>query len=231
MMAAPSSAHRLRVLVVSGIRLLRESFAAQLGREGGVDVVGVANPPLALARTVELHPDIVLFDVTRADNLGYAKTLADQAPASKVVAFGVGEADADAEIVALAAAGIAGYLRDDAATEDVVDVLRSAMRDELQCSPREAATLCHQVAVLSREGRAGSAGASAAPALSKRELQIGDLIDRGLSDKQIARRLGIQPTTVKNHVHNILDKLKVHRRGEAAACLRGILRTPPPLSA
>src|SRR5258708_3120973 len=84
LMAASSSVHRLRVLVGSGMRLLRESFAAQLGREGGVDVVGVANPPLALARTVELHPDNVLFDATRADNLGYAKTLADQAPASKV---------------------------------------------------------------------------------------------------------------------------------------------------
>ena len=63
-----------------------------------------------------------------------------------------------------------------------------------------------------------------AAVLSKRELQIAGLIDRGLSNKEIARRLGIQATTVKNHVHNILDKLNVHRRGEAAACIRTALR-------
>jgi DNA-binding NarL/FixJ family response regulator len=144
------------------------------------------------------------------------------------VAFGV--AETDAEIVALAAAGIAGYVRDDAAAEDVVAVLKSTMRDELLCSPRAAATLCHHVAVLSRDGHGGPPAKSPAPALSKRELQIGDLIDRGLSNKQIARQLGIQVTTVKNHVHNIFDKLKVHRRGEAAACLRTALRrTQPPL--
>jgi len=124
----------------------------------------------------------------------------------------------------LAAAGIAGYVRDDAAAEDVVAVLKSAMRDELLCSPRAAATLCHHVAVLSRDGHGGLPAESPAPALSKRELEIGELIDRGLSNKQIARQLGIQVTTVKNHVHNIFDKLKVHRRGEAAACLRTALR-------
>ncbi len=217
----PHTGGLLRVLVVSEIRLFQDAFAALLGRQAGVCVVGMTNPLQAPAQTAELCPDIVLFDATRPSNLGYARTLADEVPASKIVAFGV--AETDAEIVALAAAGIAGYVRDDAAAEDVVAVLKSAMRDELLCSPRAAATLCHHVAVLSRDG-GGPPTASPAPALSKRELQIGDLIDRGLSNKQIARQLGIEATTVKNHVHNILDKLKVHRRGEAAACLRSALR-------
>src|SRR5712664_394390 len=189
----------------------------------------MTNPLQAPAQAAELRPDVVLFDATRAGNLGYARILADQVPASKVVAFGV--AETDAEIVALAAAGIAGYVRDDAAAEDVVAVLKSTMRDELLCSPRAAATLCHHVAVLSRDGHGGPPAKSHAHALSKRELQIGDLIDRGLSNKQIARQLGIQVTTVKNHVHNILDKLKVHRRGEAAASLRTAFRAQPPLLA
>jgi len=224
----PQTGGLLRVLVVSEIRLFQDAFAALLGRQAGVSVIGMTNPLQAPAQTAELRPDIVLFDATRPGNLSYARTLADQVPASKVVAFGV--AETDAEIVALAAAGIAGYVRDDAAAEDVVAVLKSAMRDELLCSPRAAATLCHHVAVLSRDGHDGPPAKSPSPALSKRELQIGDLIDRGLSNKQIARQLGIQATTVKNHVHNILDKLKVHRRGEAAACLRTALRrTQPPL--
>ena len=221
----PQTGGLLRVLVVSGIRLFLDAFAALLGRQAGVSVIGIASPPQALVQATELRPDIVLFDATRPGDLGYAKTLAEQVPASKVVAFGV--AKTDAEIVALAAAGIAGYVRDDATAEDVIPVLKSAMRDELMCSPRVAATLCHRVALLSRDGRGESPAESPADALSKRELQIADLIDRGLSNKQIARQLGIQAATVKNHVHNILDKLKVHRRGEAAACLRAAFRTQP----
>jgi two-component system, NarL family, nitrate/nitrite response regulator NarL len=163
----------------------------------------------------------VLLDVTRHGNLECAKGLAACRPATRVVAFGVSETDD--VIVSLAAAGVAGYVRDDAVAGDVVAVLQSAMRDELLCSPRAAATLCHHVAVLSRAGQVSTPAA----VLSRRELQIANLIDEGLSNKQIARQLGIQATTVKNHVHNILDKLKVHRRGEAVACLRIALRARP----
>ena len=59
--------------------------------------------------------------------------------------------------------------------------------------------------------------------LTRRETEIVQLIDQGLSNKEIAQRLGIDIYTVKNHVHNILEKLRVHRRGEAAARMRGVL--------
>lgn len=207
-----------RVLVVSDIRLFQEALAALLARDCGVDIVGTASPPQAPAIAAELAPDIVVLDMTRHGSLDCAKRLAELPPSSKLVALGVGETDA--EVVALAAAGVTGYLRNDAAIEDVSAVLECAMRDELLCSPRDAATLCHRVAMLSRNGQE----CPRAAVLSKRELQIASLIDRGLSNKEIARRLGIQATTVKNHVHNILDKLNVHRRGEAAACIRTALR-------
>jgi DNA-binding NarL/FixJ family response regulator len=60
--------------------------------------------------------------------------------------------------------------------------------------------------------------------LSPRELQIAHLIETGLTNKEIGRQLGIEAATVKNHVHNMCDKLKVHRRGEVAARIRAILR-------
>jgi two-component system nitrate/nitrite response regulator NarL len=229
---ADEIADPLRVLIVSEIRLFQDAFAALLGHQADICVVGMTDALQAPTQTDELRPDIVLFDASRPGSLGYARTLVDRAPAAKIVAFGV--AETDAEIVALAAAGIAGYVRDDAAADDVVAVLRSAMRDELLCSPRAAATLCHHVAVLSRNGQRALPAEAPAAVLSKRELQIGDLISRGLSNKQIARQLGIQVTTVKNHVHNIFDKLRVHRRGEAAARFRGTLRSAlsaPPDSA
>jgi DNA-binding NarL/FixJ family response regulator len=59
--------------------------------------------------------------------------------------------------------------------------------------------------------------------LSPRELQIAQLIDSGLPNKAIGRQLGIEAATVKNHVHNICEKLKVHRRGEVAARVRALL--------
>jgi DNA-binding NarL/FixJ family response regulator len=215
-LAAPrqGDAAPVRVLVVSSVRLFQDAVAALLGRQRGIAVVGVASPSQASQIAEQVRPDIVLFDATRQSNLGYAKDLAGLRPGTKVVAFGVAEPDAD--VVTLAAAGISGYVRNDAAADDVAAVLTSTMRGELLCSPRAAATLCQQVALLSRTAHAGTSAVN----LSKRELQIAGLIDRGLSNKEIARRLGIQAATVKNHVHNILDKLKVHRRGEAAACLR-----------
>jgi DNA-binding NarL/FixJ family response regulator len=206
----------VRVLVVSSVRLLQEAFVALLERQRGVSVVGAANAPQAARLVEQVRPDVVLFDATREGDLDFAKELGDPRSGAKVVAFGI--AEPDAAVVTLAAAGISGYVRNDAAAEDVAGVLISAMRGELLCSPRAAATLCHQVALLSRTARTDGSAAS----LSKRELQIANLIDRGLSNKEIARSLGIQAATVKNHVHNILEKLQVHRRGEAAACLRTV---------
>jgi DNA-binding NarL/FixJ family response regulator len=101
------------------------------------------------------------------------------------------------------------------------------MRDELTCSPRAAASLYRQVATLSQLG-AGILGEGDgqvdAVQLSRRELQIAELIDRGLTNKEIGRQLGIEAATVKNHIHNMCEKLKVHRRGEAAARVRAIAR-------
>jgi two-component system, NarL family, nitrate/nitrite response regulator NarL len=213
-----------RVLVVSDVRLVREAFATLLGPGQGVSVIGTAALLQASVVVAELGPDVVLLDAMHRSNLGCAKELAGSR-ATKVVAFGVAETDAD--IVSLATAGVVGYVREDSTVEDMLAVLRSAMRNELLCSPRAAATLCHHIAVLSRNGGAADLDGMASAALSRRELQIADLIDRGLSNKEIARQLGIQPATVKNHVHNILDKLKVRRRGEAVACLRAALTSGP----
>jgi len=166
----------------------------------------------------------VLFDAGRRDNVTRLRGLASAVPACKVVAFGVKETNE--EILALAAAGTSGYVGESAASADVVQVLERVMCGELLCSPRAAASLFRQVAILSQH----SPGPSRARLLSRRELQIACLIDRGLTNKQIARELGIEVATVKNHVHNMCDKLKVHRRGEAAARIRAELRAGSPAS-
>jgi two-component system, NarL family, nitrate/nitrite response regulator NarL len=94
--------------------------------------------------------------------------------------------------------------------------------EELRHPPQTAALPYLHPAALSHDG--GDNGDALPRPLSRRELQIAHLIENGLTNKQIARQLGIVAATVKNHVHNMCEKLKVHRRGEVAARTRAMLR-------
>jgi two-component system, NarL family, nitrate/nitrite response regulator NarL len=211
----------LRVLVVSDVRMVQEGLRAVLGAREEIDVVSTADLKHAGEQCARLQPQVVLFDAARRESVEYVKDVVASAPDSKVVAFGVHETDE--EILPLAAAGTAGYIRAGIASDDVVSVLERVMHDELPCSARAAASLYREVATLSRRGGDRAPQATATPGLSRRELQVARLIDRGLTNKQIARALGIEPATVKNHVHNLCEKLSVHRRGQAAARIRAML--------
>jgi two-component system, NarL family, nitrate/nitrite response regulator NarL len=215
----------LRVLIVSDVRIVLEGLSSALAQRAGMRVVGTVNMQCAREEIARLNPELALFDATRHDSVELVKGLVVAAPDTRFVAFGVKETAE--EFLALAAAGTAGYVSDSAGSSDLVTVLERVMCDELPCSPRAAASLYRHVATLSQEVdetvNAGN-GHSATAALSRRELQIAHLVDCGLTNKEIGRQLGIEAATVKNHVHNLCEKLKVHRRGEAAARIRAIAR-------
>ena len=211
----------LRVLIVSDVRVVQEGLNSLLTQRAGIDVVSAVDMLRASDEIARLLPDVVLFDAARQDSVEFVKTLVASAPHSKIVAFGVKETAE--EFLALAAAGTAGYVRDSAESNDVVNVLGQVMCDELPCSPRAAASLYRRVATLSQGSDAPN---GVAVPLSRRELQIAHLIDCGLTNKEIGRQLGIEAATVKNHVHNICEKLEVHRRGEVAGRIRTIARAP-----
>jgi two-component system nitrate/nitrite response regulator NarL len=242
----PQEASRtLRVLIVSDVRLVQEGLRSVLAGREEVEVVSTVDTLHAREQSARLQPDVVLFDAGRHDSVELLKDLVASAPNSRVVAFGVKETDE--EILAVAAAGTAGYVCNSAESSDVVKVLEQVMCDELTCSPRAAASLYRRVAALSRvdtdavsvenghgnanDGNANGSGHVRVAPLSRRELQIAHLIDCGLTNKQIGRELGIEAATVKNHVHNLCEKLDVHRRGEAAARIRAISRARAQLSA
>lgn len=222
----------LRVVIVSDVRLVQEGLSSVLAQRVEVNIVSSVDTLQARDEIARAHPHVVLFDAMHPDSVEFLKVLVISAPDSKVVAFGVKENAED--FLALAAAGTAGYIGDSADSGDVVRVLERVMCDELPCSPRVAASLYRRVATLSQGGGgifgAGNGHIDVAQ-LSRRELQIAELIDRGLTNKEIGRQLGIEAATVKNHIHNMCEKLKVHRRGEAAARVRAIARghaRPPP---
>ncbi len=219
----------LRILIVSNVRVVREGLNSVLTRQDGVDVVGTIDLLHAKDHCAQLRPEVILFDAGRQDAVELVKDLVTAAPHTKVVAFGVRETEED--ILALAAAGTAGYIRDNVKSGDVVGVLRQLLSDELLCSPRAAASLFRHVGALSQRGNGPMGNDCVSVAnmelaltpLSRRELQIAYLIDRGLTNKEIGRQLGIEAATVKNHIHNICEKLNVHRRGEATARIRAML--------
>jgi two-component system nitrate/nitrite response regulator NarL len=203
-----------RVLVVASVRLYREGLAAVLGRDDRLDVVGTAAGHHEAVEAVRRQtPDVAVLDPGGDDAEDIVRELAGAAPAVPVVALAVSETDAD--VVAWAEAGVAGYVTRDGSLDDLVTAVLCAAEGELACSPRMAAALLRRVRAV-----AGSGAEEPGPALTAREVEIGRLIEQGLSNKEIAQQLHIELPTVKNHVHRILEKLGVHRRAEAAVRLR-----------
>jgi two-component system, NarL family, nitrate/nitrite response regulator NarL len=213
---------RLAVAVAGSIHLYCQGLAAILARQGRFDVVGTAARRDDIVQLVQsAAPSILLLDMSMPESTETVRDIAAAAPSVKVVAIAV--PDSDRDVIACAEAGVVAYVTRDGSVDDVVEALECVDRKELRCSPRIAALLFWRVGALSLERR--DASSVAGPALTAREQEIVELIDGGLSNKEIARRLCIQVATVKNHVHNILEKLQVGCRAEAAAVLR---RTPRP---
>jgi two-component system nitrate/nitrite response regulator NarL len=208
-----SSLPLIRVLIVAGIRLYRDGLAEVLSRRERLQVVGTAATRVqAMSLLTPVRPDVVLLDMATPDSHAAARELA-VAEQLHVVALGVPENDEDA--IACAEAGVAGYVFRDASVDDLVGVIESAARGELLCSPRVAGWLARRVAILGTRRQD-----ALDERLTAREREILTLIDRGLANKEIAVRLHLGVATVKVHVHNVLEKLQVHTRAEAAARLR-----------
>jgi two-component system nitrate/nitrite response regulator NarL len=202
----------VRAFIIVSVRAYRESLARALSW-AGIEVVGAASDSVsALPCIGELEPDVVLLEALRPEQRWSVAGLKAATPETLVVAFGVPDTPADA--VALVEAGASGYVTRDQSVEEAALVLRSVARGELPCSGRVAAILAGRVAELSAAGPAVEPSPSG---LTTRELEIAGLIGAGLSNKEIASMLYIELATVKNHVHNILAKLRVSRRSEVAS--------------
>jgi len=228
-----------RLLVLSAVRLLRDAIARALDDEG-FTMVRFASPVKEpdswsdelIHVALEEEPDVVLADISSPQMLECIRRLSARFPRIRVIAFGVDDDEAD--VLACAEAGVAGFLGRESGAVDLRLAIESVIRDELICSPRVAAALLRRAARTNVvRGDRARVSASAKPSsiaeprradarsarLTSRERQVLALVDRGLSNKEIGAVLHISVATVKHHVHNILEKMQVRRRWAAAAQL------------
>jgi two-component system nitrate/nitrite response regulator NarL len=167
-----------------------------------------------IARMVAAAPDVVLVDLGQTEAVAAARLVRDARPEAKLVAFALDERDTD--VFACAAAGFCSYVARESGAEELLRALVDAMDGRMHCAPHIAAAMFHRLADLLRTADPRAS----LPALTLRESEILALAEAGRSNKEIARDLAISCATVKNHMHNILQKLQVTRRGQAVARLR-----------
>jgi DNA-binding NarL/FixJ family response regulator len=209
-------AKSIRVFIADDNRLLREGLVSMLTEQEDMTVIGAAESGnKALEQIKDLQPDVALVDISMPDKDGLEVTRAlyNDLPSVKVIILGM--PDLTVEIMTCIEAGATGYILKESSFDYLVESIRSVFRGESFCSPRMAASLFSRIAEL-----AGERIPESSVKLTSREVEIINKIADGLPNKEIAKQLFIEEQTVKNHVHNILDKLQLHNRLEAVQYAR-----------
>lgn len=207
----------MRVLLVDTVRLMCSVMAAVLENEPDVTIAGTATT-LEEALAMASQCDVLLVNsrLPEGGALRLTQAVVGAGLPAKVLVLGLSHSEA--EILPYVEAGAVGYVLNDDSVETLIRNMRAAHNDEAQVSPEIAAALITRVAELSQGfGDFRLQGLDNTAELTPREREILELIGQGLNNQEIADHLVIEVGTVKNHVHNILDKLNVTNRREAAA--------------
>ena len=214
----PHTPPALRVLLVDDQPLFRKALAGLVTAQLDMTVVGEADNGLdALARVRDTSPDIVVMDVNMPGSGGVdgVRAIRGAGFATKIVMLTVSEDDDD--LFDAIRAGANGYLLKNIRPEILFDDMRGVMRGEAPIAPG----IAHKLLDALRDGppraRAQVVPADGETTLTRRETEILQLVAAGLSNKEIAAQLVITEGTVKNHVHNSLEKLHLTNRTQAAA--------------
>jgi two-component system nitrate/nitrite response regulator NarL len=223
-----SSTGRLRVLLVDDSELFRTGLRSLLATED-LEIVDSASGEAAIRRARSFRPDVVLMDVRMPGMSGIEATglLLEAVPGTAVLMF-TGSSDC-AEMLQAVQAGASGYLLKDADIAEIVRAIRATAAGYSAIAPQVAGALVANV----RENLAASQRTlpAAECPLSARERDVLALLAAGCDNAEIAQRLYISPSTVKNHVSHLLEKLGVDNRVQAAcyAIRHGLVEARPPL--
>ena len=207
----------IRALLVDDQPLFRRAIAMLIAEQPDLEVVGEAENGLeAIELAHALIPDLVIMDVEMPvmDGVEATRRIRDELPGVKVVILTVSETDE--HLFNAIRWGAHGYLLKNLRPEQLYDLIRAVMRNETVLSPAIAGRLLREFRERPDHPTV-AAVETAGPLLTQREVQVLQLVAEGLSNKEIGGQLSITEGTVKNHVHNALEKLQLENRIQAAA--------------
>jgi two-component system, NarL family, nitrate/nitrite response regulator NarL len=211
---------KIRVLLVDDQPLFRRALATLISGQFDMTVVGEGeNGRDALDKVRALQPDLVVMDVNMpgADGVDGVNAIRAAGFATPIVMLTVSEDDDD--LFSAIKAGANGYLLKNVRPEQLFEDLRGVMRGESPIAPAVASKLLEALRTggIPARGQTAAAAAAEDTVLTRRESEILQLVAAGMSNKEIANELTITEGTVKNHVHNALEKLHLTNRVQAAA--------------
>jgi len=207
----------IKVLVVDDQRLVREGIASLLDIQDGIEVVGLAiDGRQALVRAIELQPDVILMDVRMPELDGIAATSEIRRKLPDCQILMLTTFDDEEYIVKSLRAGASGYLLKDIPAADLAQAVRLTYAGIYQLSPTVAGKLVVQLSKADVSNRDDSKATRLQVDLTEREMDVLRLLATGATNREIATELCISEGTVKNHVSNILGRLGLRDRLQAA---------------
>ena len=209
-------AETLHVAIVDDHPLFREGVAFTLGAQPDIEIVAEGESAAdALRIAAERIPDVMLLDVSMpGGGLSAVRQIAAQYPVIKTVMLTVSEDEDD--VTAALRAGARAYVLKGVAARELVRILRAVAAGEVYVTPSLAASLLFELT----SGKSASPAANPLDELTERERQILEGVAAGDSNKEIGAKLHLTEKTVKHHMTNILQKLQVRNRVEAALLAR-----------
>ena len=212
------TAEVIRVLIVDDHALYRRGLLTVLGTEDGIEVVGEAADGIeAVDQAEETLPDVIVMDVSmpKRGGIDACRVIRQRVPSARILMLT--SSDDEANLFEAVRAGANGYLLKDVPPEEVAAGIRGVHQGQSLLSPMMASKLLTEFALISqRDTLPAPTPGLELPRLTHRELDILKLVARGRLNREIAAELFISENTVRNHIRNILDKLQMHSRMEAA---------------
>lgn len=218
-MADPNDV-KINVLLVNEIRLMCNVLAASLEDEPDIQIFGCATNVQEALTILQTNPiDVVLVSskLPQQGAMRLTQAISDYAPATKTLILGLTEQRE--RILRYVEAGATGYVLKDDSLDNLIANIRAAQKEKALISPEIAAAMMDRLSSLAQLFAEIENSVTEDAGLTNRELEVLELIGKDFTNQQIADQLFIEVGTVKNHVHNILEKLNVSSRGEAAAYL------------